>query len=59
VRFLKDGVPLYAGLFLSDFNNQSELASGIKYALDNKAAGICFFGGVTDEVLATLKQASS
>jgi hypothetical protein len=52
-------VPLYAGLFLSDFNNQYELASGIKYALDNKAAGICFFGGVSDEVLATLKQATS
>jgi len=59
VRFLKDGVPLYAGLFLSDFNNQTELAAGIKYALQNQAAGICFFGGVTDEVLATLKQASS
>jgi hypothetical protein len=52
-------VPLYAGLFLSDFNNQTELASGIKYALQNQAAGICFFGGVNDEVLATLKQATS
>jgi hypothetical protein len=56
---LKDGVPLYAGLFLSDFKNQAELSAGIKYAMDNKAAGICFFGGVSDEVLATLKQATS
>lgn len=56
---MKDGVPLYAGLFLSDFKNQAELSAGIKYAMDNKAAGICFFGGVSDEVLATLKQASS
>jgi len=56
---LKDGVPLYAGLFLSDFKNQAELSAGIKYALENQAAGICFFGGVSDDVLATLKQATS
>jgi hypothetical protein len=51
-HFLAGKFPLYAGLYLPDFNNDmSQLDQGIKYALVNGAAGISLFGRATAEVL--------
>ncbi|HRO44433.1 family 10 glycosylhydrolase [Agriterribacter sp.] len=47
--------PLYAGLFLPDFENEEELKQGIQHALANGADGISFFGRVDEKVLALLK----
>lgn len=56
VHFLAGKFPLYAGLYLSDFKNDEEIRMGIQYALKNGAAGISFFGHVTQSVLDLLKQ---
>lgn len=51
--------PLYAGLYLPDFNgNMADLEKGIRLAVQNGAAGVSLFGGITDEVLQTLQKAS-
>lgn len=57
VHFLSGKFPLYAGLFLPDFENMDELHKGIRNALHNGAEGISLFGNITPEVLSTLKQA--
>ena len=56
-HFLNDRFPLYAGLYLPDFKNSEELLAGIRYATQNGADGVSFFGNVSDEVLNTLKKA--
>jgi uncharacterized lipoprotein YddW (UPF0748 family) len=57
VKALNGKFPLYAGLYLSDFKDNVEVQQGIEYALQNGAAGVSFFGGVTDDVLLALKNA--
>jgi uncharacterized lipoprotein YddW (UPF0748 family) len=59
IHFLAGKFPLYAGLYLSDFNNDEEVRSGIQYALKNGASGVSFFGRVTPSVLDILKQETS
>jgi hypothetical protein len=56
IHFLNGRFPLYAGLFLPDFNSDEELKNGIKNALDNGASGISLFGRIEDNVLNVLKQ---
>ena len=51
VRGIDGRFPLYAGLYLPDFADNKEVEEGIRYALENGAAGISMFGNVTDEVL--------
>jgi uncharacterized lipoprotein YddW (UPF0748 family) len=51
VHFLNGSFPLYAGLYLSDFKSDDEIAEGIRLALKNGAAGISFFGDVKQGVL--------
>jgi hypothetical protein len=58
IHILKGRFPLYAGLFLPDFNGQEELKNGITYALKNGASGVSIFGKVNEDVLNTLKAAS-
>ncbi|SDP55833.1 Glycosyl hydrolase-like 10 [Mucilaginibacter sp. OK268] len=59
IHVLDGKFPLYAGLYLSDFNNDEEVRSGIRYALKNGASGVSFFGRVTPSVLDILKQESA
>lgn len=54
IRGIDGRFPLYAGLFLPDFKNNSELEEGIKYALENGACGVSIFGELSDDVLAIL-----
>lgn len=57
VHFLAGSCPLYAGLYLSDFNSDDELRQGIQYAFTNGAAGISLFGDVSKgNVLDILRQ---
>ena len=58
VHFLASKMPLYAGLYLSDFKNSGDLKLGIRYALENGAAGISFFGHLDDGQLACLEEVS-
>jgi hypothetical protein len=58
VKALHQKFPLYAGLYLPDFSNNAEVEQGIKYALQQGAAGVSLFGSVTDEVLQALVKAS-
>jgi hypothetical protein len=51
VHFLCDRFPLYAGLFLPDFDSDNELKQGITTALKNGASGIVLFGQVDENVL--------
>jgi len=44
VDALNNKFPLYAGLYLPDFNNLAELKMGIELAKTNGAAGISLFG---------------
>ncbi|WP_290790705.1 Tat pathway signal protein [Flavihumibacter sp. UBA7668] len=57
VHFLAGKFPLYAGLYLPDFENMEELKQGIELSMQKGAAGVSLFGNVTPEVLATLKSA--
>lgn len=59
VNWLNGDFPLYAGLFLPDFNTQDELEQGMAYALNNGARGISLFGEVTDDSLKALTNASA
>ncbi len=54
-HFLCDRFPLYAGLFIPNFESMEELKKGINLALQNGASGISFFGNVDSSVLNTLK----
>lgn len=54
LRGLDGRFPLYAGLYLPDFNNMQEVEQGVKYALENGASGISIFGNLDDEVLQIL-----
>ncbi|NLR64736.1 family 10 glycosylhydrolase [Chitinophaga varians] len=55
VKTLHGAFPLYAGLFLPDFNNNySDLREAVKLAIDNGAAGVSIFGSMTPEVLQVL-----
>jgi uncharacterized lipoprotein YddW (UPF0748 family) len=56
VHFLAGSFPLYAGLYLSDFKTDDEIRQGIRLALNNGAAGVSFFGNVTQSVLDILSQ---
>ena len=47
VHFLAGKFPLYAGLYLSDFNNDDEIRQGMQFAFKNGAAGVSLFGDVT------------
>ena len=51
VHFLCDRFPLYAGLFLPDFDSDDQLQQGIKTALKNGASGIVLFGQVDENIL--------
>lgn len=59
VKALNGKFPLYAGLYISDFGNDTELQQGMENALHNGAAGVSLFGNVTDNVLLALKNASA
>lgn len=54
-RFLSGAFPLYAGLYLPDFKSDDELRQGIATALKNGAHGVSFYGNVTDNTLAILR----
>jgi Glycosyl hydrolase-like 10 len=56
VHFLAGSFPLYAGLYLSDFKSDDEIAEGIRLAFYTGASGVSFFGNVTPNVLSILKQ---
>lgn len=58
VKALHGSFPLYAGLFLPDFNNEEEIRQGIRYALQNGAAGVSIFGRLDENVLKILKETS-
>ena len=56
VHFLNGKFPIYAGLFIPDFNNNMEdLEKGIRNAMNHGAAGIAIFGSPSPEVLNVLK----
>lgn len=56
-HFLAGKFPLYAGIYLSDFKSDDEIAQGIRYALMNGAAGISIFGNAEKgNVLKVLKE---
>lgn len=59
VKALHGKCPLYAGLYLPDFKNDSELTQGISNAIANGAGGVSLFGKVTAGNLAALKKASA
>jgi len=56
IHFLHGKMPLYAGLYLPDFKSSGDLKEGIRYALENGAGGISFFGSVKDGDLACLQE---
>lgn len=55
VKALHGSFPLYAGIFIPDFTSDEEIANGIRYAMQNGAAGISFFGKVDQHILNILK----
>jgi uncharacterized lipoprotein YddW (UPF0748 family) len=59
IHFLNGSFPLYAGLYLSDFKSDDEIAEGIRLAYSNGASGISFFGNITPQILTILKQEAS
>lgn len=56
IHFLAGSFPLYAGLYLPDFNSDEEIAQGVNLAFANGASGVSFFGDVKPNVLAVLQQ---
>lgn len=58
VRGIDGRFPLYAGLYIPDFKNIGEMENGMKYAMENGAAGVSLFGTITDEILSALKEVS-
>jgi hypothetical protein len=59
IHFLNGRFPLYAGLFLPDFNSMEELEKGIKVAIGNGASGVSLFGKVDENVLDVLRKTGS
>lgn len=59
VAFLDGKFPLYAGLYLSDFKSDEEVAEGMRYALQHGAKGISLFGNITDPILDHLRSISA
>ena len=59
IKALKKKFPLYAGLYLPDFKNTTEVQQGIEYALKNGADGISLFGNVSEEVMLALQKVSA
>lgn len=59
VGALNGKFPLYAGLYLSDFKDDTEVQQGIELALRNGAAGVSLFGNVSDGTLLALKTAAA
>jgi len=59
IKALNKKFPLYAGLYLPDFKNTTEVQQGIEYALKNGADGISLFGNVSEEVMLALQKASA
>jgi hypothetical protein len=59
VKALHGKFPLYAGLYLPDFDSNDEITQGIRLAIKNGAAGISLFGNVTDDVLMALTKGMS
>ncbi|ASZ10179.1 family 10 glycosylhydrolase [Chitinophaga pendula] len=56
VKTLNGRFPLYAGLFLPDFQGKNEdIRQGVQLALKNGAAGVSIFGDLTPEVLQILQ----
>jgi hypothetical protein len=56
VQALNGRFPLYAGLFLPDFNgNMADLKRGVELAVQNGAAGVSLFGSITPEVLNAIR----
>ena len=47
--------PLYAGIYLADFKDAAEIKNGIRFALQNGAAGVSIFGKVDAGILEILK----
>jgi len=58
IHFLCGRFPIYAGIYLPDFNSDEELSTGIKAALQNGASGISLFGKVDERTLKILKSAT-
>ena len=56
VNALHGRFPLYAGLYIPDFNNIEEIRQGVNIALKNGAAGVSMFGKLSDEILQVLKE---
>ncbi len=59
IHFLNGRFPLYAGLFLPDFNSDEELKTGIELAIKNGASGVSLFGKVDEKVLEVLRSQTS
>lgn len=59
VNALHGRFPLYAGLYIPDFNNIEEIRQGVNIALKNGAAGVSMFGKLTDEILQVLKESGN
>lgn len=57
VKALRGTFPLYAGIFLPDFNGDEDaIRTGVKLAIENGAAGVSVFGNLSPAVLAILKE---
>ncbi len=56
VKALHGKFPLYAGLFLPDFEDDAQLKQGIQLALQKGASGVSLFGNVDAKVLQVLKE---
>ena len=54
LRVLNGKFPMYAGIFLPDFNNISEIEAGIQSALEAGVRGISIFGRIGDPLLALI-----
>ncbi len=56
VEALKDTFPLYAGLYLPAFKDESDLETGIRHALKGGAKGISLFSSPDEKHLKTLQK---
>ncbi len=56
LRVLQGKYPMYAGIYLPDFNNTAEIETGIQSALETDVRGISIFGHINDDVLALVSK---
>lgn len=56
LRGLDGRYPLYAGLYIPDFDTNNDLKEGIEYALDAGASGVALFGTIDDEKIELLRE---